>query len=259
MGKAVVNGSGTKRVLLWILATVVALSLVATAVFFGWALTPHRAETEPLRRAQENPDVEVVRGEDRILLAPTGEPSGTGVVFYPGARVEHDAYVATWAPIVAATGVTVVVPDMRLNLALFDQDRAEDVVTELPEVDTWYLGGHSMGGAFAAQHVGTGDTDVDWAGLVLWASYAVEAADLADRDDLRVLSVAGDRDGVLPLTEIAERRSSLPADTVTVTVEGMNHAQFGAYGAQAGDEEPGVGEEEAHERLAEATSPFLTP
>ncbi len=257
MGKAAVNGSRLKGVLLWTLATVVALLLVATAVFFGWALTPHRAEAEPLRRAQENPDVAVTRGQDQVLLSPTGEPSGTGVVFYPGARVEPDAYAATWAPIVAATGVTVVVPDMRLNLALFDQDRAEDVVTELPEVDTWYLGGHSMGGAFAAQHVGTGHTHTDWAGLVLWASYAVEAADLADREDLRVLSVAGARDGVLPLPEIAERRPALPPDTVTVTVEGMNHAQFGAYGSQAGDEEPELGEEEAHERLTEATSLFL--
>ena len=259
MEKTAAGGSRLRRALLWTLAAVVALLLIATAAFFGWALTPHRAEAEPLRRAQENPDVAVTRGEDRVLLSPTGEPSGIGVVFYPGARVEADAYVATWAPVVAATGVTVVVPDVYLNLALFDQDRAETMVAEAPEVDTWYLGGHSMGGAFAAQHVGTGDTDVDWAGLVLWASYAVEAADLADRDDLRVLSVAGDRDGVLPLTEIAERRPALPADTVTVTVEGMNHAQFGAYGAQAGDEEPELSEEEAHERLAEATTLFLAP
>lgn len=248
-----------RRVLVWTLAAVVALSLVATVAFFGWALTPHRAEAEPLREAGENPDVEVIRGEGHVLLAPSGEPSGTGVVFYPGARVEPDAYVATWAPVVAATGVTVVVPHVRLNLALFDQDRAETMVAEAPEVDTWFLGGHSMGGAFAAQHVGVGDTDTDWAGLVLWASYAVEAADLADRDDLRVLSVAGSRDGVLPLTQIEERRSALPADAVTVTVEGMNHAQFGAYGAQAGDEEPELTEEEAQERLAEATSQFLDP
>lgn len=85
------------------------------------------------------------------------------------------------------------------------------------------------------------------------------AADLSDRDDLRVLSVAGDRDGVLPLEEIEDRRPNLPADALTVTVEGMNHAQFGAYGEQAGDEEPTLTDAEAHQALAEVTADFLDP
>ncbi|MGW5877094.1 alpha/beta hydrolase [Nocardiopsis terrae] len=247
------------RVLLWTLAAVTALLLVAGAAFAVWVLNPYQAEPEPLARAADDPAVLVEHREDAVLIAPAENPSGTGVVFYSGARVEADAYAAVWAPVVAETGLTVVLPDLRLNLALLDSSRAESAVAEAPGVETWYLGGHSMGGAFAAQHLGTGDGATDWEGLVLWASYAVAAADLADREDLRVLSVAGGRDGVLTSEKIAEQRPNLPEDAAMEVIEGMNHAQFGAYGHQAGDGEPELTDEQAHQALAEVTGAFLAP
>lgn len=245
------------RVLLWTLAVLMTLVLVAGAAFVVWALTPHRAEPGPLAAAREDPGVLVERRDGAVVVAPTGGGSETGVVFYSGARVEADAYVAVWAPVVARTGATVVLPDLRLNLALLDSARAENAVEAAPEVSEWYLGGHSMGGAFAAQHLGTGDGDAEWAGLVLWASYAIESADLAERDDLRVLSVAGGRDGVLLPDEVEERRPNLPEGAVVEVIEGMNHAQFGAYGDQAGDEEPELTNDQAHQALTEVTAAFL--
>ncbi len=246
------------RPLVW--AAAVLFVLVATGVFLflAWALDPHRAEPGPLERATALPNVDVTRGEEAVTIAPAGDPSGVGVVFYPGARVEADAYVASWAPVVEATGVTVIVPDLRLNLALLDRARAESVVGLAPDVETWYLGGHSMGGAFAARHLAD-DTDVDWAGLVLWASYATESAELSDRDDLRVLSVAGGRDGLLSPDEVEGHRPALPDSAVTMTVEGMNHAQFGAYGDQPGDGRPEITDEEARMTLASTTADFLVP
>ncbi|WP_234003814.1 alpha/beta hydrolase [Nocardiopsis sp. SBT366] len=245
------------RALLWTLAALTALVLVAATAFVVWALDPYRAEPEPLARAEQDPAVVVERLSDGVLITPTENPSGTGIVFYPGARVEADAYVASWAPVVARTGATVVVPDLRLNLALVDSARGESAVDAAPGITEWYLGGHSMGGAFAAQHLGSGNGDVAWAGLILWASYATESADLADRDDLAVLSVAGGRDGVLVPAEVTERRANLPADAVTEVVEGMNHAQFGAYGEQSGDAEPELTDDQAHEALADVTADFL--
>lgn len=249
--------SRTVRVLLWTLTVLTALVLVAGTAFAVWALNPHRAEPGPLARAGDDPAVVVERRGGSVVVAPAEDPSGTGVVFYPGARVEAEAYAAVWAPVVARTGATVVLPDMPLNLALFDSARGESAVDVAPEVSEWYLGGHSMGGAFAAQHLGTGDGDTEWAGLVLWASYAIESAELADRDELRVLSAAGGRDGVLTPDEVAERRPNLPGNAVVEVIEGMNHAQFGAYGGQAGDGDPELTDEEAHAALTEVTAAFL--
>ncbi|MEU3017618.1 alpha/beta hydrolase [Nocardiopsis sp. NPDC007018] len=251
------RGRRSVRVLWWTLAVFVALLLVALTAFAVWALTPYRAEPGPLARAERDPAVVVERLSDGVLISPAGEASGTGVVFYPGARVEADAYVASWVPVVAESGATVVIPDLRLNLALLDSARAESAVEAAPEATEWYLGGHSMGGAFAALHVGSGNGDTEWQGLVLWATYAVESAGLAERDDLEVLSVAGGRDGILPPEEVAEHRPHLPEDARTEVVEGMNHAQFGAYGAQSGDAEPELDDERAHEAVAGVTAAFL--
>lgn len=247
-----------RRVRWWrvVAAALAALLLVAAAAFLGWALTPHRAEPGPLRQAREDPGVLVERRGDAVVVALAGGDSDTGVVFYPGARVEAEAYVAAWAPVAAATGVTVVLPDMLLNLAVFDVDRADSAVSAAPDVSTWYVGGHSLGGAMAAAYAG-GEPETEVAGLVLWASYATESAGLADRDDLRVLSVSGSRDGLSGPEEVDAHRPDLPAAAEAVRIDGMNHAQFGAYGDQSGDGEALLSDAEARTELVEATAAFL--
>ncbi|GAB3725369.1 alpha/beta hydrolase [Nocardiopsis nanhaiensis] len=250
---------GWLRYLLWAVAGVLVVLVIAAVAFVAWGLNAYRAEPDPLARAAADPAVNVERGDDAVVITPAEEASGTGVVFYPGARVEADAYVASWAPVVGATGVTVVLPDLRLNLAVLDVDRADSAVEEAPEVSEWYLGGHSMGGAMSALHLGDDDAEDRWKGLILWASYATEDAGLADRDDLRVLSVSGDLDPLVAPDDVEVWRVNLPTDAAVVAVEGMNHSQFGAYGEQPSDNEPELTDEQAHEALAEATSAFLAP
>ncbi|GLU48035.1 alpha/beta hydrolase [Nocardiopsis ansamitocini] len=246
------------RTLLWrTAAAAVALLLVAALAFTWWACSPYRAEPAPLRAAEELSGVAVERLADAVVITPTAGNSDTGVVFYPGARVEPDAYVAAWAPITAATGVTVVLPELRLNLAVLDVNRADSAVTAAPEVATWYVGGHSLGGAMAASYLGGGSPGVDAAGLVLWGSYATEGAHLAGRTDLRVLSVGGGRDGLSTPEKVTANRANLPPGAETATIAGMNHAQFGAYGPQARDNTADISTALAHERLAEVTGDFL--
>src|SRR6056297_3821675 len=108
------------------------------------------------------------------------------------------------SPIAAATDTRVLIPSMPLNLAFFGRDRATALREEHPDIETWWVGGHSLGGAMAASYVGDQEPGtVD--GLVLWAAYALESAGLAGRDDLTVLSVAGSRDGLSTPAEVAER------------------------------------------------------
>ncbi|MDT0328497.1 alpha/beta hydrolase [Nocardiopsis lambiniae] len=253
------------------IALLLALAL-AVGAFVVWGLTPYRAEAGPLDRARALPGVRVEITDDAVVLTPddtgsggTGsggtasdEGSDTGVVFYPGARVEAEAYTAPWAPVVAATGVTVVIPRMPLNLAVLDPDRADDAVAEHGDgVERWYLGGHSLGGAMAASHAGD-DPAFAPEGLVLWGSYATEGAGLAERDDLRVLSVSGGEDGLSDPAAIDENRGHLPGNAVMVEIDGMNHAQFGAYGDQSGDGAARIDDAEAHRVLAETVTGFLT-
>lgn len=155
-------------------------------------------------------------------------------MFYPGARVHRDAYIATWAQIVAATDTLVLIPRMPLNLAVFGQNQAASLMAAYPDIDTWWVGGHSLGGAMAASFAGD-----------------------QPPGDLTVLSVSGSRDGLSTPTDIVERRPLLPDDAIMVEVEGMNHAQFGRYGPQRGDLPATINDDEATSRLLEAHLPVL--
>jgi hypothetical protein len=251
------RGTRRRRVLLAVVAALAALLVLAVAGAVVWVLTPYRAEAEPLAQARALPGVLVESSDDAMVLAPEGAASGTGVVFYPGARVEAEAYAASWAPVVADTGATVVIPRMPFHLAVLDPDRADAAVADHGGgVERWYLGGHSLGGAMAAAHAG-GDPAFPVAGLVLWGAYATESAGLADRGDLRVLSVTGSEDGLSDPAAIEANRGHLPEDAVTVEIDGMNHAQFGAYGDQSGDGTARIDDAAARQVLAEHVTAFL--
>ena len=232
------------------LLVVAGILLLAVVAFVVWGSLARPAEEAPLQAALADPAIEVVLGPV-VELRPAGSEPTRGVVFYPGARVHREAYIATWAPIVAATDTLVLIPRMPLNLAVFARSRADGLIADTPEVEEWWVGGHSLGGAMAASWLGDQEPGaVD--GLTLWASFATAGAGLAQRDDLKVLSVSGSRDGLATPEDIAERRDLLPPDALMIEVEGMNHAQFGRYGPQRGDLEPTIAGAEAQSALTQA-------
>ena len=153
-----------------------------------------------------------------------------GLVFYPGAKVEPEAY----APLLtscAREGILCVLARPPLNIAFFDMNAAQGVAEQFPEVEHWLVGGHSLGGVVASSYLDKHEDEL--AGLVLLASYPT--ADLTDFGGT-VISVVGERDGVLDHERYEEARSKLPTSTQELVIVGGNHAGFGNYGAQEGDE-----------------------
>jgi hypothetical protein len=49
----------------------------------------------------------------------------------------------------------------------------------------------------------------------------------------------------------------LPADTVWIAIQGGDHAQFGWYGPQSGDNPATIGREEQQKQIIQATITFL--
>lgn len=163
----------------------------------------------------------------KAVFAP--EEAKAGLIFYPGGKVEFTAYAQLMAKL-AEQDILCVLLKMPLNLAVLDMHAAEGIPEQYPEVDDWYLAGHSLGGSMAASHI-VKNTDT-YDGLILLAAYSTE--DLTE-SGLRVCSLYGDRDGVLNLEKYQEYRTNLPEDTVELVLEGGNHAGFGNYGPQKGD------------------------
>ena len=105
------------------------------------------------------------------------------------------------------------------NLAVLDQNAADGIIEKYkeiyPSIQEWYMGGHSLGGAMAAEYVSKHVDEFD--GLYLFAAYST--ADLSD-SDLRVFSVYGSEDGVLDMDKYRKYRSNLPEDTYEYVIDG---------------------------------------
>ncbi|BCW42578.1 alpha/beta hydrolase [Paenarthrobacter sp. Y-19] len=186
-----------------------------------------------------------------IVLTPEASEVSTGLVFYPGARVEARAYVDLLKP-AADAGFLVVILKEPLNLSLLNGDQARSAMAAHPAITTWAVGGHSLGGVSASSFA-LGNADVD--GLLLYASYPLES--LRERAGLMVESISGTEDGLSTPAKIEASRDLLPGDTRFVAVQGGNHAFFGNYGAQPGDGQPGVDRSVAQAQIAAATVEFL--
>ncbi len=176
-----------------------------------------------------NPVIREVWEDGTVVFRPDGGETVAGLIFYPGGKVEHTAYTPLMEAL-ASEGILCVLVEMPFRLAVLDMNAAEGIPEAFPEVEHWYMGGHSLGGSMAASYLSSHTED--FAGLILLGAYST--VDLS-RTGLSVLSVYGSEDGVLNREKYAEYRPNLPEGFTETVIEGGNHAYFGAYGEQEGD------------------------
>ena len=171
-------------------------------------------------------------------------PSGDdALIFYPGAKVEETAY-APLLHLVAAEGMDVFLVKMPFHLAVFGKNRADDLIPEY-DYDHWYIGGHSLGGAMAADYAAGHGSQLS--GVILLAAYPTKPLD----EGLTVTTIYGSGDGVLNMTRLEKSGKYLPEGSRTFVIEGGNHAQFGNYGEQDGDGEASISAEEQQRQAAQ--------
>ena len=207
--------------------------LVLAVVFAGfviWAETPPSPMAEAYDALKSDSAITVSIG-NWLVFAPVSSNASTGFIIYPGGRVDFRSY-APAAHAIAAEGYLVIIPLMPLNFAVFGVGTASDVINSFPNVICWVIGGHSLGGTMAAQFAFENSSKIR--GLVLWAAYPASGTDLSKRD-LLVTTVHGSNDGLVRTGQIVDSMKQLPPSTIRVEIAGGNHAQFGWYGDQAGD------------------------
>lgn len=220
---------------------IVLISLLTVLIFlmvgFGVYVENYYHATETAEETMmETDQIFVQENDDGIVFAP--EHPSAGLIFYPGGKVEHTAYAPLMRTL-AEQDILCVLVKMPFRLAVFDINAADGILEQFPEIENWYLGGHSLGGSMAASYVSKRNEDFE--GLVLLAAYSTE--DLSD-SGLKVISLYGSEDGVLNREKYEECRSNLPEDTVEYVIEGGNHAGFGSYGEQKGDGDARISQDE---------------
>ena len=237
-----------------IIVVVFALScVVVLAGALVWLSTTPGELMARARMAMQSDSHVTVTRTDWIEFAPVGGNPSRGFIFYPGGRVQPEAY-APMARAIAEAGNLAVIAPMPFNLAILNIDAAGAVIAARPDINSWVIGGHSLGGSMAVRYA-HGDPD-NISGLAIMAAYPEAQFDLSGRD-LAVATIYAEFDGLATVAEVEASFPLLPADATKVLIAGGNHAQFGWYGEQSGDLSATISHEAQHEQVVAAVLRLL--
>ncbi len=241
-----------RRLWKWLIALFGVLLLAGIVWGIRWATYARPPLPEALDALVSDTQVRVT-DDPWLTFSPESPAPTTGFIFYPGGRVDPRAYAALMRAI-AAEGYLVVVPEMPVNMAVFKPNVASEMMASYAEIGHWVIGGHSVGGAMAAQYTATHPDAID--GLVIWASYPPNRADLSDLA-IPVVSIYGSRELRVNDASVGERKPLLPADTRYVRIEGGDHHQFGSYVVDPADHLAVISRASQHAQILAATLPVL--
>lgn len=227
-------------------ALVIALVLGAL-----WFLAPQQLLPEATAALTSTATVSYSDEGDWLAYLPVDHDPAAGIVLYPGAKVTAEGYAPT-AQAIAETGYAAFVVKMPLNLAILGRDRADAVRAANPDIHSWAMWGHSLGGAFAATHV-LARPGV-YGGIAFCGAYP--NGDLSQQELLAV-SIYGTLDSGAERITSPETRAELPADTTFVAIEGGNHEGCGWYTGQPGDPPATITREEQQAQVVAATVALL--
>lgn len=251
---------GKHRVALAVVLALVALLSTCALGLHLYASDYYHADDTAFAAEESTGQVTVARLDSGdVTFVPSQEAPTGALVFYPGGKVEADAY----APLLerlAQRGVACVLVRMPENLAVLAPNRAARGRDELegaladrgdsPDVP-WLMAGHSLGGAMAANYV-AGHADA-YQGLVLLAAYSTK--DLSGTD-VRTLSAYGSNDGVLNSDRYQECRPNLGQNVTELVIDGGIHSYFGSYGHQDGDGTATITNEQQLDQTSDAIASF---
>jgi len=234
----------------WLIA--IGMLFIGIVAFIAWAVFIPSPMTQAYNALQSDSQVSVAE-QPWLVFQPVQNIPTTGLIFYPGGRVDPRAYAPS-AHTLAANGYLVVIVPMPLNLAVLGANRASSVIQNFAHIQRWVIAGHSLGGSMAALFAYNHPDQIK--GLVLWASYPASSNNLS-ASTIKVTSIYATLDGLATQDKIEASKQLLPPATTWVPIVGGNHAQFGWYGEQAGDNTATISRERQQELVIAATLDLL--
>lgn len=220
---------------------IVALLVVLFGGFYIYTLDYYRADLVARQTIADQAASIQVQQNLTVIYPDKESDLSTGLIFYPGGKVEAIAYVPLLEKL-SREGITCVLVEMPFNLAVFDVNAADRIYAKLPAIKKWYIGGHSLGGAMASSYVAKNSAKLD--GLILLGAYPINEADLP------VLAIYGSEDIRLDKAKLAGLPNVIP-------IAGGNHAYFGNYGEQKGDGTAAITREAQQALAVEAILEFI--
>jgi len=218
------------------------LLLLFVLVFFLYVSDYYKADESAVETLNMDLKKNNAVVKDDLIIIPSKIKSDSALIFYPGGKVEATAYYPLLSKL-ADNGITCVLVKMPFHLAVLDPSAADRVFDTLPDIKNWFIGGHSLGGAMASKYMSEHPGKLK--GLILLGAYVY-----GDVPSSKALTIYGTKDGVLNKEKIKDSDLQLP-------LTGGNHANFGNYGEQKGDQDADISREEQQEKTAEAVEEFI--
>lgn len=213
-----------------ILRTVKRIWFLIAISFTIWLVYSYQSRGVSDSLFKSDARISVEDNEDYFLFEPK-QKFNKVFIFYPGAMVDPKAYVPLCRNI-SENGVKVYLIKMPWRLASNGYEIPKQLHLLADTTKTYILAGHSQGGKMAAQFVKENPALIDK--LILIGTTHPRAISLAD-SSIPILKIYGSDDGVADERTMFQNKSKLPATAKFVKIEGANHAQFGYYGFQFGD------------------------
>ena len=197
--------------------------------FFIYVNDYYKADDIALSALESDDLVKVTHVDDKYYIFEPIEVSNKAFVFIPGGKVEAKAYAPLMRE-VAKKGFVCILLEVKFNLAIIDQNAPLGIQSDFSNIDTWIIGGHSLGGTVASMYLAKHQDE--YSGIVFLGSYP--QSDLSSLD-IKSVVIYGTEDKVLNMEKFESSKQKWPKATNVNVIEGGNHAQFGSYGAQKGD------------------------
>lgn len=239
-----------KKKILKIILILIGVFLLLSFIYIIFYLNDYYKSEEIVNDYLKSSNSVNVKEEDNYYLF-DGYGTNNAIIFYQGGKVENISY----APLlykIAETGVDCFLIKMPFNLAILDTNKASSVIYNSKyNYENWYIAGHSLGGVVASMYANSHEEKID--GLILLAAYPNSKLN----DSLRLLSIYGTKDGVLNLEKYNDSKKYWSNNVTEFIIEGGNHANFGYYGKQSGDNESTISKEEQQEITIQKIIEFI--
>ncbi len=245
-----------RHIIIGILVALLVLVLLGAGGFVVWSNQAAPPMPEALEAMHSDSTVQFSNQNGWLVFQPVSQgdftrPQTTGLIIYPGGKIDYRAY-APLARAIAAKEYLVVIPPMPLNQAIFDANAAAEIIRAFPEIQHWAMAGHSLGGVAASSYAAAHPDQIQ--GVVFMASYP--QGSLTNYSG-KVLSIFATNDGLASPDKIEKSKINLPPAAQFIPIWGGNHSQFGYYGMQSGDNPATIARAEQQAQLVTAVAQFL--
>ena len=244
------------KILIGFLLTLLLLFTIGFAALKNFTYQPSVSAKEA---ATTHSSYQVKETTEGVFFKPNKKAFPISIIFYQGALVNQKSY-SIWASKLASEGYSVYLIHHPLNLAVTNKNKAQSLIKEYTIKD-YVIGGHSLGGVMASRYAHDKQLDPTTdtghlKGVFFLASYPDSKGGLKS-NDLFVLSITGSKDGVLNQKSYLESKSFMPGNSSYSSIEGGNHAGFGSYGNQKGDNQASISNTEQQNKIYSILSSWL--